>query len=122
MHIHFLEIDTRCTTVCPPLLSHVGLFATLWTIICQAPHLWKFLGKNTGVRCHFLLQGIFLTQESNLLLLHLLHWQADSLPLVPPGKPNWVTFQYQIPAFILWLPSNGAHCCPYMTSVVVTPD
>ena len=28
------------------------------------------------VGCHFLLQGIFLTQELNLCLLH---WQADSL-------------------------------------------
>ena len=27
-------------------------------------------GKNTGVSCHFLLQGIFLTQESNPGLLH----------------------------------------------------
>ena len=39
-----------------------------------------FPGKNTGVGCHFLLQGIFLTQGSNLNLLHLLRWQADSLP------------------------------------------
>ena len=34
-------------------------------------------GKNTGVGCHFLLQGIFLTQESNLGLLHwrqILYW------------------------------------------------
>ena len=29
-----------------------------------------FPGKNTGVRCHSLLQGIFLTQGSNLGLLH----------------------------------------------------
>ena len=29
-----------------------------------------FSGKNTGVGCHFLLQGIFLTQGSNLGLLH----------------------------------------------------
>ena len=36
--------------------------------------------------CHFLLQGIFLTQELNPQLLHLLHWQADSLPLAPAGK------------------------------------
>ena len=35
---------------------------------------------NTGVVCHFLLQGIFLTQGSNLSLLHLCHQQADSLP------------------------------------------
>ena len=39
----------------------------------------NFPGKNTGVGCHFLLQGIFLTQGSNPHLLHLLHWQADSL-------------------------------------------
>ena len=32
-------------------------------------------------------QGIFPTQRSNPYLLHLLHWQEDSLPLVPPGKP-----------------------------------
>ena len=31
-----------------------------------------FPGKDTGVGCHFLLQGIFLTQRSNLSLLH---WQ-----------------------------------------------
>ena len=29
-----------------------------------------FPGKNTGVGCHFLLQGIFPTQELNLGLLH----------------------------------------------------
>jgi len=34
-------------------------------------------GKNAGVGCHFLLQGIFLTLGLNL---HLLHWQADYLP------------------------------------------
>ena len=34
--------------------------------------------------CHFLPEGIFPTQGSNLCFLHLLyllHWQADSLPL-----------------------------------------
>ena len=34
--------------------------------------------SRTGMGCHFLLQGIFLTQGSNP---HLLHWQADSLLL-----------------------------------------
>ena len=29
--------------------------------------------------CRFLLQGIFQTEESNPSLLHLLHWQANSL-------------------------------------------
>ena len=31
---------------------------------------------------------IFPIQVSKLGLLNLLHWQADSLPLVPPGKPS----------------------------------
>ena len=31
---------------------------------------WGSPGKNTGVDCHFLLQGIFLTQGSNPGLLH----------------------------------------------------
>ena len=38
---------------------------------------WDFPGKNTGVCCHVLLQGIFLNQRSNP---HVLHWQVDSLP------------------------------------------
>ena len=42
--------------------------------------------KNTGEGCHFLLQGIFPTQRSNLRLLHLLPWQADSLPLSHLGS------------------------------------
>ena len=46
-----------------------------------------FSGKNTGVGCRVLLQGIFLIQGSNQCLLSLLHCQAGSLPLAPPGKP-----------------------------------
>ena len=47
-----------------------------------------FLDRNTGEGCHFLLQGIFRTQVWNPHLLHLLHWQAGSLTLAPPGKPH----------------------------------
>ena len=110
-------------------LSHVQLFAALWTVACQAPlsmgfsrqEYWSGLpcpplgdlpdwiepaslsvscigrqvmttcttcpcdspGKNTGY--HAFLQGIFLTRL-NPRLLCLLHWQAGSLPLAPPGK------------------------------------
>ena len=45
---------------------------------------WDSPGKNTGVGCCALLQDIFLIQGSNPHLLHLLHWQAGYLPLVPP--------------------------------------
>ena len=44
-------------------------------------------GKNTGVGCYASLQGI-LIQWWTPHLLCLLHWQAGSLPLAPPGKPN----------------------------------
>ena len=40
----------------------------------------------TLANCHFLLQWVFPTQGLNPRLLHLLHWQVDSL-LLPPGKP-----------------------------------
>ena len=36
---------------------------------------WDSPGKNTGVGCQVLLQGIFPTQGSHLHLLCLLHWQ-----------------------------------------------
>ena len=39
-------------------------------------HLWNFPGKNPGVDCHFLLQGIFPTQGSNPRLSCLLQWQV----------------------------------------------
>ena len=48
---------------------------------------WDFPGKNTGMGYHAPLQGIFLTQELNPRILCLFHWQMDSLPLAPPGKP-----------------------------------
>ena len=48
---------------------------------------WNSSGKNTGVGCHSLLQGIFPTQGSNLGLLHCrqilyhLSYQGSPLPL-----------------------------------------
>ena len=44
-------------------------------------------GKNTRVDCHFLLQGIFLTQGLNPCLLCVLHWWADYLLLCHLGGP-----------------------------------
>ena len=44
----------------------------------------NFSGKNTGVGCHVLLQGIFPTQGSKL---HLLCW--SSLPLSHQRSPYW---------------------------------
>ena len=49
---------------------------------------WDFPCKTTGVHCHFLFQGIFLTQGANPHLLNLLYWQADSLTLSHLGGPQ----------------------------------
>ena len=42
----------------------VCLFATPWTVAHQAPLSMDFPGKNNGVGCHFLLQGIFPIQDA----------------------------------------------------------
>ena len=52
------------------LLSHSVVSAdsvTPWTVACQASLSTGFPGKNTAVGCHFLFQGIFLTQGLNPL-------------------------------------------------------
>ena len=48
---------------------------------------WDFLGKSTGVGCHFLLQGIFPTQGSNPGLLHC---RQTLYRLTHQGSPNFV--------------------------------
>ena len=64
-----------CSAVSNSLWPH-----RLWATGLLCP--WDYFPvKNTGVGCHFLLQGMFLTQGLNAYLLCLLLWQADSLPL-----------------------------------------
>ena len=69
-----VPVDFSCMHVSH--FSRVRFFAALWTV---ARHASLFpgdsSGKNTGVGCHALLQGIFLTQGSNLCILSLLHLQ-----------------------------------------------
>ena len=73
---------------------HVQLFAILWTIdslpCCSVHEIHYSLPccKSLGVGCHACLQGIFPAQGLNSWLLHLLHLQAGSLSLAPPGKPH----------------------------------
>ena len=64
-----LNVRNWCVCVCvhsvpSDSLQSPGLQLT--RLLCP----WNFLGKNTGVDFHFLLQGIFLTQGSKLSLLH----------------------------------------------------
>ena len=54
---------------------HVQLFVPQWIIATRLLCPWDSPGKNTGVGCSVLLQGLFLTQGLNPHLLCLLHWR-----------------------------------------------
>ena len=75
MHVCVCSVTKSWPTLCDPM-------------DCRMPGscFWDFPGKNTGVGCYALLEGIFLTQESNPHFLCLLHWKADSLPLSHLGS------------------------------------
>ena len=66
------QLSESAPVYCVCSFSRVKLFVTTWTVARQAPPSTAFPGKNTGVGCHFLLQGIFPTQESNPCLLCLI--------------------------------------------------
>ena len=69
-------------------LSHVWLYATPWTVACQAPLSMGFSRQKywSGLLCH--LPGDLPNPGIGPSLFPLLHWQAGSLPLAPPGKPS----------------------------------
>ena len=81
----FLTLPASCAKslqLCPTLFDPMDCSPPGSSIHGNSP------GKNTGVGCHALLQGIFPTQWSNPCLLCLLNWQPGSLPLAPPRKPS----------------------------------
>ena len=66
---------------------------------------WDFPRKNTGVGCHFLFQGIFLTQGSKLVSLESPAMAGRFFSTEPPEKPpitssnsHYVSFHFQIPS------------------------
>ena len=82
MHAKSLQ---SCLTFCDPME---------WSLSGSSVH-WVLQARI--LNCHFLLQGIFPTQGSNLHLFGLLNWQGGSLPLVKgnPGK-SWETQDYTV--------------------------
>ena len=106
-YISFLLILKLCYLFCCWILTILYIFCIMdfyqiWVLSCFSHVLpcdpmdcsqpgSSVHGISPGVGCHFLLQRIFPTHGSNLPLLHLLHWQVGSLPLLPPGKPpKWL--------------------------------
>ena len=75
------EVTQSCLTLCDPMN-------------CSLPgssHPWDFPGNSTGVGCHFLFQGIFLTQGLNRGLPHCSHilYQLNYQGR-PPPQTNYI--------------------------------
>ena len=75
------------TKSCPILLR------LPWTVAHQTPLSVEFLGKNIGVGCRFLLQGIFPTQGSNVCLRY---WQAGPFLLSHQGSLNMTVTLFKL--------------------------
>ena len=74
----FTQLQPHWSRVFAGMLHCIQLFATPTKVAHQDPLSWDSPGKNTGVGCLALFQGVFPTQGWKL---HLLHWQGHSLPL-----------------------------------------
>ena len=84
--VHMCVYVCVCSVVSDSLQPHRLQFTRL---LCP----WNYSGKNTGVGCLVLLQGLFPTQGLNLCLLP---WQVDSLPLSHlKSSINWL-FTYPL--------------------------
>ena len=94
-------------SVIPDSLQHHELYSPSGSPVMD------FSGKNTGVGSHFLLQGSFLTQGSNLGLLHCR--QIFFLPSQPPGyKLNWIKCSSLLHLYsncFWWLARNARPPC-----------
>ena len=93
--LHVCACVHACMLSC---FSHVQLFGTPWTVASQPP-------LSMGILQGKILEWVAIPFSRDIpdwgwdpSLLCLLHWQAGSLPLVPPGKPI-------LPA----VPSNSHH-------------
>ena len=92
---------------------------SLWPSGLQPTRLlcpWDFPGKNIGVDCHFLLQGIFPTQGLNP---HFLHWQNTIQPSIPcfcSNQNNCCLFREAVGRgrwhWLLMLENQEAHSFP----------
>ena len=68
------------------VLSHVWLFVAPQTVARQAPLSMEFSRQEYWSRLPFPTLGDLPNPGMEPTTLCLLHWQVDSLPLVPPGK------------------------------------
>ena len=116
--VYTVCVCTLCVCVCVCVcchLSRVQFFVTLRTIAHQAPLSINSPGKNTGVDCHALRQGIFPTQGSNpglphyrQILYHLSHQES-------PRILEWVAYAFSRGIPLFWACSwraASSQACP----------
>ena len=77
----FYEISVRSCSITKSCVTLV----TLWSLAHQCP--WDSPGKNTGMDCHFFLQGVFLTQGTNTESPASLDLSGILFTTELPGKP-----------------------------------
>ena len=97
---HYSMCACSVTQWCPTLCDPMNCSPPGSSVHGDSP------GKNIGVSCHAILQGICPTQEPNLSLLH---WQADSLPLCHLGSP--LTTPGFCKCFLMCLQELNSHGC-----------
>ena len=107
------------------MLSHSVMSHSLWPHALSPAkllHQWDFSGKNTGVGCHFLLQGMFLTQRLKPCLLH---YRC----IIYHQKTSWITIIHFKWSYENTVPFVLLHICrmlldlsfKYMMSISLTP-
>ena len=84
---YYIDAYSLCGCM-PSHFSCVWLFVTIWTVAHQGPLSMGFFRQEywNGLPC--LPPGDLPDQGTERMSLSLLHLQAGSLLLVPPGKPN----------------------------------
>ena len=80
------QVRVRPGPLC--VLSRVQLFATPWSVACQAPLSMDYSRQEYW-------SGLSFPPPGDLPYPRLLHWQADSLLLETPGKPQYYYVEHQ---------------------------
>ena len=98
------------------VLSHFScnqLLVTPWTVPSPLLCPWDSPGMNTGVGCHFLLQGIFLTQGPNpdlhcrQILYHLSYQESPNPNPLSPQPPAQTPAASTLQWCLLWGPGSA---------------
>ena len=109
--------------LCSQALNFVQLFTAPWAVARQTPLCpWDFPGKNTGVGCHFLLQGIFPPKDQTRIscigrriLYHWATWEACTSLLFGRCYHYYLDLHFNL-SVLRWGASSLPFTCPVSTT------